>query len=54
MRDYSLLFGLAVLGLIVGSQKFPSLQRPAAAPRVPPAAPDGKVNPDQSPGSVTK
>ena len=35
MRDYSLLFGLAVLGLVVGCQQAPP--RPAEAPRVSPA-----------------
>jgi tetratricopeptide (TPR) repeat protein len=38
MRDYSLLFGLAALGLIVGCQQAPAPQRPAAAPHVSPAA----------------
>ena len=38
MRDYSLLFGLAALGLIVGCQQAPAPQRPAAAPQVSPAA----------------
>jgi tetratricopeptide (TPR) repeat protein len=38
MRDYSLLFGLAALGLIVGCQQSPAHQRPAAAPQVSPAA----------------
>ena len=38
MRDYSLLFGLAALGLIVGCQQSPAPQRPAAAPQVSPAA----------------
>lgn len=37
MRDYSLLFGLAALGLIVGCQQAPAPQR-AAAPQVSPAA----------------
>ena len=38
MRDYSLLFGLAALGLIVGCQQSPAPQRPAATPEVSPAA----------------
>jgi tetratricopeptide (TPR) repeat protein len=38
MRDYSLLFGLAALGLIVGCQQAPGPQRPAATPQVSPAA----------------
>ena len=37
MRDYSLLFGLAALGLIVGCQQAPAPQR-AATPQVSPAA----------------
>ncbi len=36
MRDYSLLFGLAALGLIVGCQQSPAPQRPAATPQVSP------------------
>jgi hypothetical protein len=54
MRDYSLLFGLAALGLIVGCQQPPAPQRPAATPRVPPAATNGKVTLEQSPGSAPK
>jgi hypothetical protein len=38
MRDYSLLFGLAALGLIVGCKQSPAPARPAATPWVPPAA----------------
>jgi len=38
MRDYSLLFGLAALGLLVGCQQAPAPQRPAAAPQLSPAA----------------
>jgi tetratricopeptide (TPR) repeat protein len=38
MRDYSLLFGLAALGLIVGCQQSPAPQRPAATPQLSPAA----------------
>ena len=38
MRDYSLLFGLAALGLVFGCQQAPAPQRPAELPRVPPAA----------------
>lgn len=37
MRDYSLLFGLAALGLLVGCQQAPAPQRPAEAPHVSPA-----------------
>jgi len=38
MRDYSLLFGLAALGLIVGCQQSPAPQRPAATPQGSPPA----------------
>ncbi len=38
MRDYSLLFGLAALGLMVGCQQAPSPQRSAEPPKVPPTA----------------
>ena len=38
MRDYSLLFGLAALGLIVGCQQAPSHPRSAEPPKVPPTA----------------
>ncbi len=38
MRDYSLLFGLAALGLIVGCQQAPAPQRPAGTPLVSPSA----------------
>ena len=38
MRDYSLLFGLAALGLIVGCQQAPAPRRSAEAPQVPPSA----------------
>ena len=38
MRDYSLLFGLAALGLIVGCQQSPAPQRPVATPQVPSSA----------------
>lgn len=38
MRNYSLLFGLAALGLVVGCQQAPAPQRPAEAPHVPPVA----------------
>ncbi len=59
MRDYSLLFGLAALGLIVGCQQAPAPQRPAAAPQVPPARAargdaDHKVTPDKFPGPASK
>jgi hypothetical protein len=37
-RDYSVLFGLAALGLIVGCRLSPAPQRPAVTPRVPPPA----------------
>jgi len=52
MRDYSLLFGLAALGLIVGCQQAP-------APQVPPAGAargdaDHKVTPDKFPGRASK
>lgn len=38
MRNYSLLFGLAALGLLVGCQQSPAPQQPAEAPQAPPAA----------------
>jgi tetratricopeptide (TPR) repeat protein len=38
VRDYSLLFGLAALGLLFGCQQAPAPQRPAELPHVPPAA----------------
>lgn len=38
MRDYSLLFGLAALGLIVGCGQSPASPRPTATPQVSPAA----------------
>ena len=38
MRDYSLLFGLAALGLIVGCQQAPAPPRAAETPHVSPAA----------------
>jgi tetratricopeptide (TPR) repeat protein len=38
MRDYSLLFGLAALGLIVGCQQAPAPPRSAEPPKVPPTA----------------
>ena len=38
MRDYSLLFGLAALGLIVGCQQAPAPRRSAEPPKVPPTA----------------
>jgi tetratricopeptide (TPR) repeat protein len=38
MRDYSLLFGLAAFGLIVGCQQAPSAPRSAEPPKVPPTA----------------
>jgi hypothetical protein len=54
MRDYSLLFGLAALGLIVGCQQAPSPQRSAELPKVPPSASNSKVGPDKFPGDATK
>ena len=59
MRDYSLLFGLAALGLIVGCQQSLGPQRPAAAPQVPPAAAvrgdaDHKVTTAQFPEPASK
>ena len=45
MRDYSLLFGLAALGLIVGCQQAPAPQRPAATPQgSPPAVARGEAD----------
>lgn len=38
MRDYSLLFGLAALGLIVGCQQAPAPRQPAETPQVSPAS----------------
>ena len=52
MRDYSLLFGLAALGLIVGCQQAPAPPRSAEPPKVP--ASNSKVGPDKFPGDATK
>lgn len=38
MRDYSLLFGLAALGLVLGCQQASAPPRPAGLPHVPPVA----------------
>jgi len=51
MRDYSLLFGLAALGLIVGCQQAPS---PQQVTQMPLSAGNSKVGPDKFPRDATK